>query len=119
MKRKTQQIIDDLGLSFKLTDRVGDLPIAQQQMVEIVKAVSFDAKVLILDEPTSSLSAKETERLFGIMRKLHEKGTTIIYISHRLDEIYQNYERITLIRDGKWILTRELEGSSRGDLISI
>lgn len=118
MKRKTQQIIDDLGLSFKLTDRVGDLPIAQQQMVEIVKAVSFDAKVLILDEPTSSLSAKETERLFGIMRKLHEKGTTIIYISHRLDEIYQNCERITLIRDGKWILTRELEGFSREDLIS-
>lgn len=118
MKHKTQQIIDDLGLSFKLTDRVGDLPIAQQQMVEIVKAVSFDAKVLILDEPTSSLSAKETERLFGIMRKLHEKGTTIIYISHRLDEIYQNCERITLIRDGKWILTRELEGFSREDLIS-
>ena len=118
MKRKTQQIIDDLGLSFKLTDRVGDLPIAQQQMVEIVKAVSFDAKVLILDEPTSSLSAKETERLFGIMRKLHEKGTTIIYISHRLDEIYQNCERITLIRDGKWSLTRELEGFSREDLIS-
>lgn len=118
MKRKTQQIIDDLGLSFKLTDRVGDLPIAQQQMVEIVKAVSFDANVLILDEPTSSLSAKETERLFGIMRKLHEKGTTIIYISHRLDEIYQNCERITLIRDGKWILTRELEGFSREDLIS-
>ncbi len=69
---------------------------------------------MILDEPTSSLSAKETERLFGIMRKLHEKGTTIIYISHRLDEIYQNCERITLIRDGKWILTRELEGFSRG-----
>ena len=118
MKQKTQQIIDELGLGFKLTDRVGDLPIAQQQMVEIVKAVSFDAKVLILDEPTSSLSAKETERLFGIMRKLHEKGTTIIYISHRLDEIYQNCERITLIRDGKWILTRELEGFSREDLIS-
>ena len=118
MKSKTQQIIDELDLGFKLTDRVGNLPIAQQQMVEIVKAVSFDAKVLILDEPTSSLSAKETERLFGIMRKLHEKGTTIIYISHRLDEIYNNCERITLIRDGRWILTRELDGFPREELIS-
>ncbi len=118
MKSKTQQIIDELDLGFKLTDRVGNLPIAQQQMVEIVKSVSFDAKVLILDEPTSSLSAKETERLFGIMQKLHEKGTTIIYISHRLDEIYNNCERITLIRDGKWILTRELDGFPREELIS-
>lgn len=118
MKEKTQQIIDELGLGFKLTDKVGNLPIAQQQMVEIVKAVSFDAKILILDEPTSSLSAKETERLFDIMRKLHEKGTTIIYISHRLDEIYDNCQRITLLRDGEWILTRDLEGFSREELIS-
>ena len=118
MKEKTQQIIDELGLGFKVTDKVGNLPIAQQQMVEIVKAVSFDAKILILDEPTSSLSAKETERLFEIMRKLHEKGTTIIYISHRLDEIYNNCQRITLLRDGEWILTRDLEGFSREELIS-
>lgn len=118
MKQKTQQIIDELGLNVKLTDRVGNLPIAQQQMVEIVKAVSFEAKVLILDEPTSSLSAKETERLFGIMRKLHEKGTTILYISHRLDEIYNNCERITLLRDGKWILTRDLDTFPREELIS-
>lgn len=118
MKRKTQEIIDELDLNFKITDKVGNLPIAQQQMVEIVKAVSFDAKVLILDEPTSSLSAKETERLFDIMRKLHKKGTTIIYISHRLDEIYNNCERITLLRDGKWILTRDLESLPREELIS-
>lgn len=118
MRRRTQQIIDELGLGFKVTDKVGSLPIAQQQMVEIVKAVSFDAKILILDEPTSSLSAKETERLFEIMRKLHEKGTTIIYISHRLDEIYNNCQRITLLRDGQWILTRDLEGFSREELIS-
>lgn len=117
MRRRTQQIIDELGLGFKVTDKVGNLPIAQQQMVEIVKAVSFDAKILILDEPTSSLSAKETERLFEIMRKLHEKGTTIIYISHRLDEIYNNCQRITLLRDGQWILTRDLEGFSREELI--
>lgn len=118
MRKRTQEIIDELELDFKPGDRVGSLPIAQQQMVEIVKAVSFDTKILILDEPTSSLSAKETEHLFEIMRKLHEKGTTIIYISHRLDEIYANCERITLLRDGKWILTRDLEGFSREELIS-
>lgn len=118
MRKKTQAIIDDLDLGFKLTDRVGSLPIAQQQMVEIVKAVSFDAQVLILDEPTSSLSAKETERLFSIMHRLHARGTTIIYISHRLDEIYQNCERITLLRDGKWILTQNLTELPRDELIS-
>lgn len=118
MRSRTQEIIEELGLDFRLTDRVGSLSIAQQQMVEIAKAVSFDAQVLILDEPTSSLSAKETERLFEIMGQLHEKGTTIIYISHRLDEIYQNCQRITLLRDGHWILTRELEGFSREELIS-
>ncbi len=118
MRRRTQEIIDELGLGFKVTDRVGSLPIAQQQMVEIVKAVSFNAKILILDEPTSSLSAKETERLFEIMRKLHEKGTTIIYVSHRLDEIYRNCERLTLLRDGQWVLMRDLAGFPRVELIS-
>ena len=118
MRRQTQEIIDELGLDFGVNDKLSGLPIAQQQMVEIVKAVSFGAKVLILDEPTSSLSAKETEKLFSIMHKLHEKGTTIIYISHRLDEIFANCERITLLRDGKWILTRELEGFPREELIS-
>ena len=118
MQKKTQQIIDQLDLDFGLNDKVGDLPIAQQQMVEIVKAVSFDAKLLILDEPTSSLSAKETERLFGIMKKLHDRGTTILYISHRLDEIYANCHRITLLRDGKWILTRDLADLPREELIS-
>ena len=118
MKQRAQEIIDELELDFKPGDRVGNLSIAQQQMVEIVKAVSFDSRILILDEPTSSLSAKETEHLFEIMRKLHEKGTTIIYISHRLDEIYANCQRITLLRDGKWILTRDLEGFARSELIS-
>ncbi len=118
MRERTQSIIDELDLNFGVNDKLSALPIAQQQMVEIVKAVSFGAKVLILDEPTSSLSAKETEKLFSIMGKLHEKGTTILYISHRLDEIYSNCERITLLRDGKWILTRDLEGFPREELIS-
>jgi ABC-type sugar transport system ATPase subunit len=117
MREKTQEIIDNLDLGFSLTDRVGDLPIAQQQIVEIVKAVSFKTKLLILDEPTSSLSAKETDRLFEIIHRLHENGTTILYISHRLDEIYANCERLTLLRDGRWILTRGLNGFSREDLI--
>ena len=117
MHKKTQEIIDELGLDFRATDRVVTLSLAQQQTVEILRAVSFGAKIIILDEPTSSLSSKETEMLFEIMRKLKSRGVTQIYVSHRLEEIYGNCDRITLLRDGKWILTEELSKLPREELI--
>ncbi len=117
MRRNTQKLIDELGLDFRATDKVKNLSIAQQQMVEIVKAISFNAKIIILDEPTSSLSSKETEMLFAMMRQLRERGVTLIYVSHRLDEIYNNCERLSLLRDGQWILTRNLSQLPREELI--
>lgn len=118
MKKRTREILEELEVDFNPDDKVSSLSIAQQQMVEIAKAVSFDAEIIILDEPTSSLSKRETEKLFEVMRKLHGKGITLIFISHRLDEIYENCERITLLRDGKWILTEELSDMPKKELIN-
>lgn len=118
MRRRTQEIIDDLGLDFKPDTLLKEMPLAQQQMVEIVKAVSVDAKIVILDEPTSSLTAKETATLFKIMKKLHASGVTLIYISHRLEEIYSECDSLTILRDGKWVMTDELSNVPRSELVS-
>ena len=85
MDEEAQKILDDLGISMKSTELAGDLKVSEQQMVEIAKALSQDAKVLIMDEPTSALSRKEIEDLFRVIRKLRDEGRGIIYISHRLN----------------------------------
>jgi ABC-type sugar transport system ATPase subunit len=117
MKERTQKILDDLEIDFDLNTKVKELSIAQQQMVEIVKAVSFGAKIIFFDEPTSSLSNKETLVLFDIMKRLNAQGVTIIYVSHRLNEIYDHCERLSLLRDGQWILTKDLKDLPRTELI--
>lgn len=117
MRKQAQDILDDLGINMSINAKVGTLPLAQQQMVEIVKAVSTDAKLIILDEPTSSLSVKEVETLYSIMDKLHKRGVAIVYISHRMDEIFKVAERITLLRDGRNIFTDEIANVSRERLI--
>ncbi|MEN9583452.1 MAG: ribose transporter ATP-binding protein RbsA, partial [Pseudomonadota bacterium] len=83
--------------------RLGDLSIGEQQMVEIAKALSFDASVIIMDEPTDALTDTETEQLFVVIRELRQQGCGIVYISHRLKEIFQICDRVTVLRDGKWI----------------
>jgi ribose transport system ATP-binding protein len=80
-----------------------DLSIGEQQMVEIAKALSFDASVIIMDEPTDALTDTETEQLFVVIRELREQGCGIVYISHRLKEIFEICDRVTVLRDGKWI----------------
>lgn len=117
MRKQAQDILNDLGIKMGINAKVGTLPIAQQQMVEIVKAVSTDAKLIIFDEPTSSLSVKEVETLYSIMEKLHKRGVAIVYISHRMDEIFRVSERITLLRDGKNIFTDDIVNVSRERLI--
>lgn len=118
MRAQATAIVERLGLDFHINTLVKNMSIAQQQMVEIVKAVSYNAKIVILDEPTSSLTAKETTTLFEIMHKLHEEGVTLIYISHRLEEIYQECDSVTILRDGKWIMTDELENVPREQLVN-
>lgn len=104
MEAKARQILDDLKIDLDPRDVVGTLPVSKQQMVEIAKALSIDAKVLIMDEPTSSLTAKEIDELFRIIRQLKAEGCGIVYISHRLEELQAIVDRVTIMRDGQYIM---------------
>ncbi|MFJ3674061.1 sugar ABC transporter ATP-binding protein, partial [Streptomyces sp. NPDC090106] len=93
------------------------LSIADQQIVEIAKALSFDARVLIMDEPTAALTGSEVARLFGVVRTLREQGAAVLFISHRLEEIFQICQRVTTLRDGAWIASEPVAGMSEDDLV--
>ncbi|MBU6301573.1 MAG: sugar ABC transporter ATP-binding protein [Verrucomicrobia bacterium] len=97
---EARRVLDLVGLDLDPSREVGDLTLGQMQLVEIAKALSVNARVLILDEPTSSLSARETERLFAVMNELRDRGVSLIYISHRLAEIHRMADRVTVLRDG-------------------
>lgn len=101
MNDSVTELIKKFDFPLKATDIVETLSVAQRQMVEILKALSANASLIIMDEPTSSLSNKESEILFKIIRQLREKGVSILYISHRLEEVFQLSDRITVLRDGK------------------
>lgn len=101
LRERTRVILDELECSFSETELVGRLSIAQQQMVEIARALSFGAKIVIFDEPTSSLTEKEKNVLFNNIKRLKEKGVAIIYITHKMDEVFQISDRITVLRDGR------------------
>jgi ribose transport system ATP-binding protein len=100
MRQKVQELIDECHFTVKPDDVIESLSVAQQQTVEIMKALLNDAKLIIMDEPTASLNAKESESLFEIIRNLKKKGKSIIYISHRLEEVYEMSDRLTILRDG-------------------
>lgn len=117
--RKAAELVKELGLPVSVTDQVGDLSIAQRQLVEIAKGLSIDAKVVILDEPTSSLSDSEAEILFEIIGRLKEKGVAIIYISHRMEEIMRLSDDITVVRDGSYITTRDKTEVTIAELIAL
>ncbi len=119
MFREAERLRDELGLKEigDVTTRVSELSVAKQQLVEIARALSVRARVLVLDEPTASLSAAETERLFEILRQLRLQGVGIIYISHRLEEIQRLSGRITVLRDGKSIGTQSAAEISQAELI--
>lgn len=117
MLHMAQEMIDALGIDLSARTAVSELTIAQQQLVEIIKAVSFNARILVLDEPTSSLSLKETRRLFEIIRRLQSKGVAIIYISHKMDEIFDISDHITVIRDGQYIDTLPTSQTSSEEIV--
>ncbi|MDF1862476.1 MAG: sugar ABC transporter ATP-binding protein [Verrucomicrobiales bacterium] len=108
-----------LGLDIDPDECCGDLSVARQQAVEIARALSFDARILVMDEPSAVLTDKEVEKLFGIVKELRENGIGIIYISHRLDEIDEIADRLVVLRDGKRIGTREVTETSRDELIEM
>ena len=94
------------------------LSISQQQLVEIAKALTLDCRVLILDEPTAALTEREAQILFGIMRDLAARGISIIYISHRMAEIFDNCDRVTVFRDGQYITTMNVAETTPGEVVS-
>lgn len=105
MYSDTKRIFDDLNIDVNPKAKVGTLPVAQKQMIEIAKAVSYDARIIVMDEPTSSLTEKEVEHLFRIIDQLKKNNTSIIYISHKMEEILRISDDVTIMRDGKWIAT--------------
>jgi inositol transport system ATP-binding protein len=115
MNRATEEVLVSLELNIDPSAKVGTLTTAQQQMVEIAKAMSFNSRILVMDEPTSSLSSKEVDALFDNIGKLKAKGVGIIYISHRMAELYRVSDRVTILRDGERIgtvITREADNDS-------
>ncbi|MDO4548305.1 MAG: sugar ABC transporter ATP-binding protein [Clostridia bacterium] len=112
-----ERILGRLRCDFKPTDRMGDLSTGQKQMVAIAKALEIDAKIISFDEPTSSLSDAEVKILFEIIRELKQKGITILYISHKMSEIFALCDRATVLRDGKYIDTLQMNDVTRDEII--
>ncbi|HZI17286.1 MAG TPA: sugar ABC transporter ATP-binding protein [Pyrinomonadaceae bacterium] len=119
MNREAGELLGRLGLDIDPAARLGSLNIALRQMVAIARGVSFGAKVVVLDEPTSSLTEREVSILYGVIRRLKAEGTAVVYISHRFDELYAVCDRVTVLRDGKLVGTRDLAGLERIDLVCL
>jgi ribose transport system ATP-binding protein len=119
MALSAQEMLDKFDLGINATDEIFDLSIAQQQMVEIVKAISFNCRILVMDEPTSSISDREVAQLFEIMRNLAAQGVGIIYISHKMSELNEVCDRVTVLRDGMYVGTRVVADTPRDELITM
>jgi ribose transport system ATP-binding protein len=119
MRRAARKLIDELGFSLDTNKRVDDLSRAHQQMTEIAKALLGDVKLLILDEPTASLTERETGRLFELIAKLKSEGVGIIYVSHRMREIRALADRITVLRDGRLVKTLNADSVADGELVEL
>ncbi|HYK91207.1 MAG TPA: sugar ABC transporter ATP-binding protein [Acidobacteriota bacterium] len=117
LSRDAQVLLDDLGMEIPARRPVRDLGVAQQQMVEVAKALSLDAALLIMDEPTSALTEHEIKALFAVIQRLKAKGVSLIYISHRLEELYEIGDRVTILRDGKNVGTCNIADVARSDLV--
>ncbi len=116
---KAQKLMDEIGLDIDPKALAGDLTIAKQQMVEIARAVSFNSKIVIMDEPTASLSNSEIKKLFSVIEQLKAKGVGIIYISHRLEEIPIIADRVTVMRDGQYVGDLDAKKCTNNDIIKL
>ncbi|MCI8549323.1 MAG: sugar ABC transporter ATP-binding protein [Lachnospiraceae bacterium] len=118
MEEEAGKILDNLKINISPKQIVGDLPVSKQQMVEIAKALSINAKILIMDEPTSALTAKEIDDLFRIIHQLKEEGHGIVYISHRLEELQHIVDRVTIMRDGQYITCQNFDDMTLDQIIA-
>ncbi|MBR5816527.1 MAG: ATP-binding cassette domain-containing protein, partial [Anaerotignum sp.] len=119
MYEETKKVFDDLDIPVNPKTIIGKLSVSQRQMVEIAKAVSYNAKILVLDEPTSSLTQEEVEHLFDIINKLRAKGVAMVYISHKMEEILRISDEVTIMRDGQWIATEKAEDLTTDKIIKL
>ncbi len=117
MDRIAKKYLDELGVDISPRQTVGELPVSKQQMIEIAKALSVNAKVLIMDEPTSALTSREIDELFQIIRKLKDQGCGIVYISHRLEELSHITDRVTIMRDGQYITEGKFSDFTMDEII--
>src|SRR5271157_6375914 len=114
---RARELLNGLGHSIDARRLVADLSLAERQLVEIARALAFRARLIIMDEPTAPLAEQDAAALFRTIRNLRERGVSVIFISHRLKEIFQVADRVTVLRDGKRVLTTEVAGASVDDLV--
>ena len=119
MYQQSSEILRSLGISLDPRETVGNLPVSLKQMIEIAKALVFEAKIIVMDEPTSSLTDEETKTLFDLIDRLRAGGKGIIYISHRMEEIFQISDRITVLRNGQYIATKPTAKTDHGELVKL
>lgn len=117
MRRQARELFEELGVTFDVSASVRGLSMADQQLIEIARALSIDAGLLILDEPTASLSLHEVERLFTIVRHTRDRGVAVLFVSHRLEEVFALCERATVLRDGRHVITARTSELTTGDLV--
>ena len=118
MKKEASELFRKLGMTVNLSQPMRNMSVSQRQMCEIAKAISYNSKVIVLDEPTSSLTVQEVEKLFEMMRMLKEQGIALIYISHKMDEIFEICDEISVLRDGNLVMTKSTEDTDMNELIS-
>lgn len=119
MHKAAERILKDLGIELSTHTIVASLSVAKQQMVEIAKAISYNSRILVLDEPSATLTEREIQQLFGIIRNLQKKGVGMVYISHRMEELSQICERASVLRDGQYIGTRNLKDITMNELVNM
>ncbi len=119
MYHATKEIFENLGMNLNPKTIMSKMPVSQRQMAEIAKAVSYNSKIIVFDEPTSSLTEKEVEHLFKIINMLRNKGCGIIYISHKMEEILRISDEVTIMRDGKWIATKQSSELTTDEIIRL
>ena len=118
MKKEASELFRKLGMTVNLSQPMRNMSVSQRQMCEIAKAISYNSKVIVFDEPTSSLTVQEGEKLFEMMRMLKEQGIALIYISHKMDEIFEICDEISVLRDGNLVMTKSTEDTDMNELIT-
>ena len=118
MKTEAADLFRKLNMTVNLNAPMKTMSVSARQMVEIAKAISYDAKLIVLDEPTSSLTVKEVDKLFEMMRNLKAQGISLIYISHKMDEIFEICDEVSVLRDGKLVMTRQTQNTNMNELIA-